>query len=122
MEKLKRREPIHFYTQLTLFEDELADHGCAQLTVRLRVMPSTFFLLQRFYLRIDNVLVRIIDTRLFGETNTPYLLRESTRREINVADMAPADHEHILDPNALWSHLPVIEHRCTKLICVDDDS
>ena len=29
MEKLKRRDPIFFYTQLTMYEDELADHGCS---------------------------------------------------------------------------------------------
>lgn len=30
-EKLKRRDPIVFYAQMTLYEDELADHGCSQV-------------------------------------------------------------------------------------------
>ncbi|XP_057306725.1 TIP41-like protein isoform X2 [Hydractinia symbiolongicarpus] len=35
MEKLKRREKIHFYQDLLLFEDELADHGIAKLSVKM---------------------------------------------------------------------------------------
>ena len=34
-ELLKRPDPILFYDELTLYEDELADNGAAQLTVRL---------------------------------------------------------------------------------------
>ncbi|KAK6048458.1 TIP41-like family protein, partial [Cooperia oncophora] len=64
MERLKRQEPIGFYSQITLYEDELADHGTAQLSVRLRVMPGFFFALMRFYLRIDRVLVRYVGDRL----------------------------------------------------------
>jgi hypothetical protein len=32
-----------------------------------RVMPSSFFLLLRFFLRIDGVLIRMNDTRLYHE-------------------------------------------------------
>ena len=35
VEKLKVREQIMFYEEITLFEDELADHGCAILTVKM---------------------------------------------------------------------------------------
>lgn len=31
IEKLKRRDPINFYSQLMLYEDELADHGCSEV-------------------------------------------------------------------------------------------
>lgn len=31
LERLKRQEPIGFYAQVTLYEDELADHGTAQV-------------------------------------------------------------------------------------------
>ena len=30
-EKLKRKDPIQFYSQIALYEDELADNGCAQV-------------------------------------------------------------------------------------------
>jgi type 2A phosphatase activator TIP41 len=31
LEKLKRKDPIHFYAQLSLYEDELHDHGIAEV-------------------------------------------------------------------------------------------
>jgi hypothetical protein len=36
---LRRPEPIHYYQEFCLYEDELADHGCSHLSVRM-VSPS----------------------------------------------------------------------------------
>lgn len=36
---LQSRDPILFYDDVTLFEDELHDHGAVQLNVKVRVMP-----------------------------------------------------------------------------------
>lgn len=41
MEKLKKREQIVFYQDICLYEDELADHGVAQCSVKM-VSPSRF--------------------------------------------------------------------------------
>lgn len=41
-DELKKREPIDFYEQVHLFEDELDDHGCAQLAVRVRWVKGVF--------------------------------------------------------------------------------
>uniref|UniRef100_A0A8R1ICD5 TIP41-like protein n=1 Tax=Caenorhabditis japonica TaxID=281687 RepID=A0A8R1ICD5_CAEJA len=65
MERLKRRDAIAFSSSVTLFEDELADHGIAQLSARIRVMDGGyFFVLLRFYMRVDNVLdvQKVFDT------------------------------------------------------------
>ena len=35
LEKLKSREKIHFYTDLLLFEDELADHGASMISIKI---------------------------------------------------------------------------------------
>lgn len=48
-----------------LYEDELGDNGCSMLGVKVRVMPSGFLILQRFFLRVDNVVFRIFDTRMY---------------------------------------------------------
>ena len=37
------------------------------VVVTQRVMPTSFFLLLRFFLRVDRVLIRINDTRLYHE-------------------------------------------------------
>lgn len=34
-----------------------------------RVMPTSFFLLLRFFLRVDGVMIRINDTRLYHEVS-----------------------------------------------------
>ncbi|XP_048511398.1 TIP41-like protein isoform X2 [Athalia rosae] len=85
--KLKQKEKILFYHDLTLFEDELHDNGIAVCSVKIRVMPSSFFVLLRYFLRVDNVMLRINDTRLFYEFGQDFLLREFTSREAKVQDL-----------------------------------
>ncbi|EIW76377.1 type 2A phosphatase activator TIP41 [Coniophora puteana RWD-64-598 SS2] len=63
--ELTRPDPILYYAEVPLFEDELHDNGSSLLVVRVRVMPTCIFLLSRFALRVDNVLCRIHDTRLY---------------------------------------------------------
>lgn len=35
MDRLRERERIHFYEEMVLFEDELADNGTASLTLKM---------------------------------------------------------------------------------------
>jgi type 2A phosphatase activator TIP41 len=37
---MSRELPILFYDDVTLFEDELHDHGVVQLSAKIRVMPT----------------------------------------------------------------------------------
>lgn len=46
-----------------------------------RVMPECFFILLRLYLRVDGVLVRMIDTRFYHEFGQPCVLRDFTVRQ-----------------------------------------
>ncbi|XP_037080905.1 TIP41-like protein [Pollicipes pollicipes] len=114
MEKLKQKEKIMFYEDILLFEDELADHGCAMCSVKVRVMPRSFFLLLRFYLRVDGVLLRVNDTRLYHEADQTYMLREYTSRQSMVNDLQvpPAVMNN---PNEVWMHLPIESSRYEKL-------
>uniref|UniRef100_A0A914LHF5 TIP41-like protein n=1 Tax=Meloidogyne incognita TaxID=6306 RepID=A0A914LHF5_MELIC len=115
-EKLKRKDPIQFYSQIALYEDELADNGCAQMMIRIRIMPDTFFVLCRFYLRVDHVMVRILDTRLYGEKeNNLYLIREWTKKEENYSKLNKECLNYILDPTELFNYLPLIESETTKI-------
>lgn len=50
-------------------------------------MPTSFFILLRYFLRIDNVMLRINDTRIYHELGKNYLLREFTSREAKVQDI-----------------------------------
>ncbi|TDH72356.1 hypothetical protein CCR75_008774 [Bremia lactucae] len=81
IEKLKEREPILWFDEVTLYEDELHDHGASAMTVKVRVMPSGFFVLSRYWLRLDHVVLRLHETRIHHLFGTNYLLREYKRKE-----------------------------------------
>jgi len=72
---------IKYYNEIPIFEDELEDCGLSQSSSRFRVMADCFFGLIRFYLRVDEVLVRIYDTRVYHEFGNSYVLREFTWKE-----------------------------------------
>ena len=74
-------EPILFYDDIVLYEDELADNGSSIVNVKVRVMPSGFLVLQRFFLRVDDVVFRVFDTRLYCQFPPPPVPRHiSTSR------------------------------------------
>ncbi|KAK9805140.1 hypothetical protein WJX72_001527 [[Myrmecia] bisecta] len=68
---LMARDPILFYEEVPLYESELDDHGVSQLSVKVRVMPTCWFVLLRFWLRVDKVLVRLRETRIFCDFKAP---------------------------------------------------
>ncbi|XP_076619023.1 TIP41-like protein [Colletes latitarsis] len=115
MDKLKKREKILFYNDLTLFEDELHDNGIAVCSVKIRVMPSGFFILLRYFLRIDNVMIRINDTRIYHEFGQDYLLREYTTREAKVEEIR-APPSFFIEPSEIAPYLPLTGSYYHKLI------
>lgn len=50
-------------------------------------MPGSFFILLRYFLRIDGVMLRVNDTRIYHEFGQDFLLREYTTREAKVAEI-----------------------------------
>ncbi|GJE84572.1 type 2A phosphatase activator TIP41 [Phanerochaete sordida] len=78
--ELTRQDPIMFYAEIPLFEDELHDNGASHLVTRIRVMPTCFFILSRFTLRVDNVLFRTYDTRIYHSfaSSPPLIIRETS--------------------------------------------
>ncbi|XP_034044688.1 TIP41-like protein [Thalassophryne amazonica] len=115
LEKLKAREQIIFFEEVLLFEDELHDHGVSTISVKIRVMPTSFFLLLRFFLRVDGVLIRINDTRLYHEAGKNYMLREFSMRENKVADLKNVPAALYTDPNEIAQHLRLKLMQCEKL-------
>nr|XP_036874745.1 TIP41-like protein [Manis javanica] len=118
-EKLKAREPIKFFEEVLLFEDELHDHGVSSLSVKIRVMPYSFFLLLRFFLRIDGVLIRMNDTRLYHEAGKTYMLREYTSRESKIANLLHVPPSLFTEPNEVSQYLWIKEAVCEKLIFLE---
>lgn len=102
LERLKRRDPILFYDEVVLFEDELADNGASMLSVKLRVMPTCFFALQRLFIRVDDVMFRVYDTRIYHEFGKPFVVREKQHRESTYASLGralPRERSKLNDAN-----------------------
>lgn len=64
-----------------LFECDLDDCGYTVSNVRYRVMKDCFYVLLRYYLRVDGVRVRIYDTRIFHAFGDKHIHREFTHKE-----------------------------------------
>lgn len=75
-----------------------------------RVQPNFFFVLARFFLRIDGVMVRVIDTRYYHEFGSPYLVRERSRRESEYDVLARKVPHHVIrDADQVASRVEVRE-------------
>ncbi|KAJ1083413.1 hypothetical protein NDU88_003572 [Pleurodeles waltl] len=114
-ERLKAREQIIFFEEVLLFEDELHDHGVSSLSVKIRVMPSSLFLLLRFFLRVDGVLIRMNDTRLYYDNEKNFMLREFTSKESKISSLSNVPPPLFTEPNEIAQFLPTRETICEKL-------
>lgn len=114
-EKLKVQEKILFFDEIILYEDELDDNGVAKLSIKIRVMPSGFFILQRFFLRVDNTLIRAIDTRIYHDVSKNYLLREYSERESQFNDLKQLSPALFTNENEIVQHLKVLKEYTERL-------
>jgi type 2A phosphatase activator TIP41 len=108
---------------VVLYEDELADNGIAMLSVKIRVMPERMLLLCRFFMRLDDVLFRIRDTRVYVEFATGEVVREYTAREEKfdvVRDALARTREDVpalmRDPNKLAELLAIVNKSTERLV------
>jgi type 2A phosphatase activator TIP41 len=77
-------------------------------------MPSGFYVLQRFYMRVDHVVYRIFETRVYHSFGQDQMIREYTEREIDVDHLSSllnepkSDSLRSIQPDTL---VPLIEPR-----------
>eukprot|EP01111_Echinosteliopsis_oligospora_P019435 TRINITY_DN941_c0_g1_i1.p1 TRINITY_DN941_c0_g1~~TRINITY_DN941_c0_g1_i1.p1 ORF type:complete len:262 (+),score=61.46 TRINITY_DN941_c0_g1_i1:45-830(+) len=116
--KLKAQDPILFYDDVLLYEDELGDNGDSALSVRARVMPSLFFVLLRFWLRVDHVIFRVYDTRIYHEFGKNYFIREVQIKEHPYDDIKRKYEKQLAslhDHNIIAAELPLKEMYTEKI-------
>ncbi|VEU23602.1 DEKNAAC104591 [Brettanomyces naardenensis] len=114
-EKLTKKDPILFFDEMTLFEDELGDNGISTLSIKIRVMRNCMLILQRLFVRVDDVMLRIRDTRLYVDFEDGLVIREFKRQEQDYGELLKSNYLHH-DPRKMlrdiqWcaSKLPVID-------------
>ena len=61
-------------------------------------MPNAWFVVLRYYLRVDNVVVRLLDTRLYHEFGTDHILREFKHQEGDYSQLRKAG----FNPSSEW--------------------
>ncbi|KAI0549462.1 TIP41-like family-domain-containing protein [Xylaria curta] len=120
IELLKRRDPIRFFDDVVLYESELDDNGISILSVKLRVHDERMLLLCRLYMRLDNVVCRIRDTRIYVDFASEVVTREYTAKEAGFNDvkqklfMSGLRPDGITvalrDANRIADILPTVEH------------
>lgn len=115
LDLLRRPDPILFFDDVILYEDELADNGITMLSCKIRVMPARLLLLCRFFMRLDNVMVRLRDTRVYVDFEKREILREYIAKEEDYDkvynDLAGRrdDVTAVLrDPNQMADLLPIV--------------
>lgn len=115
LDLLRRPDPILFFDDVILYEDELADNGITMLSCKIRVMPARLLLLCRFFMRLDNVMVRLRDTRVYVDFEKREILREYIAKQEDYDkvynDLAGRrdDVTAVLrDPNQMAELLPVV--------------
>ncbi|WRT64619.1 uncharacterized protein IL334_001552 [Kwoniella shivajii] len=117
---LARQDPvldrILFYDDVPLFEDELHDNGESILNVRIRIMPHSFFILSRLFLRVDNVLFRIRDVRLYHALGSDEIVREVAGMEVGYDEVKShlerqSDLSPLTDVNWVYNQMLSITSR-----------
>ena len=96
--------PILFFDEVIMFEDDLHDNGQVQYSVKLRAMPTCSYVLARLWVRVDNVILRVRETRVlfdFGNGTNPQIFRDVTWRECMWINLE--DHKLPTDVKA-WHH------------------
>ncbi|KAK6841414.1 hypothetical protein PG990_006581 [Apiospora arundinis] len=90
LELLKRRDPILFFDDVVLYESELDDNGISMLSVKTRVHERRMLLLCRLFMRLDHVVARVRDTRVYVDFDEDEVIREYTVKEGSYADLKKA--------------------------------
>ena len=47
------------YDDVVLFEDFIHDHGVVRMSVKTRIMPRCWYVLLRYWLRVDGVAMKV---------------------------------------------------------------
>jgi type 2A phosphatase activator TIP41 len=122
VELLKRPDPILFFDEVVLYEDELADNGIAMLSCKVRVMPLRMLLLCRYFMRLDNVMLRLRDTRIYIDFDTGEVIREYVAKEDEyekIREILAGRREdaaaQLRDPNKVVDLLPILDQSLESL-------
>jgi type 2A phosphatase activator TIP41 len=83
-------QPILYYDEIELYDDDLHDNGAVNFRVKLRLMPTCLYVLSRCWVRVDALLLQCHETRLmveFAESSKHTVYRDITWRQCAWSDL-----------------------------------
>ena len=104
-------DPILFYLETLLYQDDLEDCGeVISGDIKIRVMPACWYILYRVFVRVDGLVVKLRDTRLFHKFHTNEIHVDITLKELAINnDNIPS---HMLrDPNLINDRMTIVNEK-----------
>lgn len=123
LDKLLRQDPILFFDEAVLFEDELGDNGITILSTKIRVMHTCLLLLCRLFMRVDDVAFRIRDTRIYIDLEKNQVIREYKTQQALFEEVLKKVSGRTSDPKKLFrdsnwvsQNIPVLNRELETII------
>lgn len=123
IDRLLRQDPILFFDESVLFEDELGDNGITILSTKVRVMHTCLLLLCRLFMRVDDVAFRIRDTRVFIDLEKNTVIREyKVQQELfeevlkKVSGRTSDPKKLFRDSNWVSQNIPVLKRELETMV------
>jgi len=117
-------QPILYFDEIHLFEDDLHDNGVVNFKIKLRVMPTCAYILSRQWLRVDNMLLRSRECRIMVDFVSQKICRDIQWRQCEWDALEenglPTDvrawknegQQETASWNSLVNRLPVVKPPC----------
>lgn len=74
-------QPILYFDEIHLYEDDLHDNGVINFKIKLRIMPTCAYILSRCWLRVDNLVLRSRECRVMIDFVSQKVCRDVQWRE-----------------------------------------
>ncbi|KAF1770655.1 hypothetical protein GCK72_002476 [Caenorhabditis remanei] len=117
-EKRTKSDDAEFTASFKLFEEQLPK-DFVKLSARARIAKGgCFYVLLRFYMRVDGVLLRVCDTRIVGDSDSHHVIREWQLRERKYEELGTTDEARLLDADQPWKEFKVFKATTEKLTIV----
>lgn len=98
-------QPILYFDDIELYEDDLHDNGVVNFRVKLRLMPTCLYVLSRCWCRVDNAELICRETRTmveFGARTTTPPTTNPTEATSNSTIPVPRKHQHRVYRDITW--------------------
>lgn len=106
-----RTAPILFYDEAVLYQDDLEDCGEVTFDVKLRVMPTCWFLLSRMFLRVDQVTIRFVEGRYFHQFGSTEVSLDVVLKECAIGEVKSPDSKNDGTAGLPHMNIPVTVQR-----------